>query len=89
MKWYLYEDSNGKQIYAREHYATDRLIQEKLSEDARIVWSCDAKSPFDAQAKYAEYLGFKYFRLWHTLKAIVTFKYKEHRELTKPYQDDL
>lgn len=87
MKWYLYEDSNGKQIYAMEHFAAKRLVEDKLLDDARIIWSCDAESPFDAQAKHAEYQGFKFFRFWRTLKAVVTLKIRELRELKKPYQD--
>ncbi|MEW8624170.1 MAG: hypothetical protein AB2551_00285 [Candidatus Thiodiazotropha sp.] len=87
MKWYLYEDSSGKQIYAMEHFASKRQVEGKLSDDARIIWDCDAESPFDAQAKYAEYQGFKYYRLWHTLKAVFTFKIRELREIKKPYQD--
>lgn len=89
MKWNLYEDSNGKQIYAMEYFASKRLIESRLLNDAKIVWSYEAASPFDAQAKYAEYQGFKYFRLWHTLKAVVTFKIRELRELKKPYHDYL
>ncbi|MCG7961698.1 MAG: hypothetical protein N0E54_03210 [Candidatus Thiodiazotropha taylori] len=89
MKWNLYEDSNGKQIYVMKHFASKRLTESKLLNDAKNVWSYEAVSSFDAQAKYAEYLGFKYFRLWHTLKAVVTFKIRELRELKKPYQDHL
>ncbi|MCG7899776.1 MAG: hypothetical protein JAY85_15140 [Candidatus Thiodiazotropha weberae] len=89
MKWNLWEDSNGKQVYAMEHFASKYLVETKLSNDAKIIWSCDAESPFDAQAKYAELLGFKYFRLWHTVKAFVTFKISDLRKLKEPYQDSL
>jgi hypothetical protein len=89
MKWNLWEDSNGKRVYAMEHFATKHLVETKLSADAKIIWSYDAESPFDAQAKYAEFQGFKYFRLWHTVKAIVTFKLSELRKLKEPYQRSL
>ncbi|ODB82371.1 hypothetical protein A3194_19135 [Candidatus Thiodiazotropha endoloripes] len=89
MKWNLYEDRNRTKLYAIEHFSSKHLIEAKLSNDARIIWSCDAESPFDAQAKYAEYQGFKYFRLWHTLKAVVTFKLRELRDLKKPYRNSL
>ena len=68
MKWELWKDNNGKEIYIISHWTGDSE-RKKLSGSAKVIWYCDAESPYEAQAKYMEYKGFKFIRFWWWLSS--------------------
>jgi len=67
MKWELWKDIDGKELYIISHKRGD-LARRRLSDNAKVIWCCDVDSPYEAQVKYMEYKGFKFIRLWWWLR---------------------
>ena len=61
MKWELWKDQEGNGQYIIAHPCADSLRM-KLPDNSKVVWSCDANSPYDAQYQYLKYQG-AWFRL--------------------------
>ena len=61
MKWELWKDQQGHGQYIIAQPCADSL-RKRLPENSKVVWSCEAYSPYDAQYQYL-----KYQRAWFRL----------------------
>ena len=58
MKHELWEDNNGKEYTFCSAEHEEDGARELLSKDAKLIWTCEAESHFEAMTKYYEYMGY-------------------------------
>ena len=61
MKWELWKDHKDKEHYIIAHPYADP-VRKKLPQNAKVIWSCEVSSPFEAQYQYLKYKG-AWFRI--------------------------
>ena len=82
MKWELWKDKIGRQAYIISHWRADS-VRNGLSDGAKVIWSCDVDSEYEAREKYSAYQGYKFF--W--LRAWLQFSKNELRKLKRTYKE--
>ena len=81
MKWELWKDNEGNEQYIIAHPVADST-RKKLSEKAKVIWSCDASSQYDAQCKILKYQG-----AWLSLLVLKVKRILEPSGYKQTYKD--
>lgn len=58
MKHELWEENNGKEYTFCLAGSEGDKVRSLLSKDAKLIWTCNAESHFDAMTKYYKYMGY-------------------------------
>ena len=82
MKWELWKDNKGRESYLIAHKAADGIRQE-LPTSARVVWSCEVDSLYEADYKLARYksnwIGLAFLKVRKTIDP--KFRGKTYKEM--------